>query len=43
MDNCFVRRDGDTETVTILLMKDQYSRAIQAWVLERKDRDLGTS
>ena len=35
-DHCFVRRDDESETVTILLMKDRYSRAIQAWVVERK-------
>ena len=40
MDYCFVRRDDETETVTILLMKARYSRAMQAWVVERKGPDL---
>ena len=34
------RRDDETETVTILLLKDRYSRVIQAWVVERKGLDL---
>ena len=40
MYHCSVRRDDETETVTILLMKGRYSRAIQAWVVERKGPDL---
>ena len=40
MDYCSVQRDDETETVTILLMKDRYSRANQAWVVERKCPDL---
>ena len=40
MDYCFVRRDDETETVTVLLMNDRCSRAIQAWVVERKGPDL---
>ena len=40
MDYCFVRSDDDTDTVTILLMKDRYSRAIQAFVVDRKGPDL---
>ena len=36
MDCCFALRDDETETVTILLMKDWYSRATEAWVVERK-------
>ena len=40
LDYCFVRRDDETETVTILFTKDQYSRSIQAWVVERKGPDL---
>ena len=36
MDCCFVRRDDEIETVTVLLMKDPYS----AWVVERKGPDL---
>ena len=40
MDYSFVRRDDETETVTVLLMEDRYSRAIQAWVVERKGPNL---
>ncbi len=40
MDYCFVRRDDETETLTILIMKDRTSRAIQAWVVERKGADV---
>ena len=40
MDYFLVRRDDETDTVTILLMKDRYSRAIQAWVVERKGPNL---
>ena len=46
MDYCFVRREEETETTqttTILLMKDRYSRAIQAWVVEQKGADLDAS
>ena len=38
MDFCFVRRDD--ETVTVLVMKDRYSRPIQALVVERKGPGL---
>ena len=38
VDYCFVRRDDETETVTILLMKDRYSRANQAWVVDERPR-----
>ena len=40
MDDCCVRRDDETETVTVLLMKDRNSGAIQAWIVERKGPDL---
>ncbi len=39
MDYCFVRREGEDETLTILLMKDQGSRAIRAWVVPHKGAD----
>ena len=35
MDRCFARRDDETETT-----KDRYSRAVEAWVLERRGRVL---
>ena len=38
MDNCFARRDDETETVTILVMKDRYPRAIQACMGRRAKR-----
>ena len=40
MDYCFVRREAEAETSTILIMKDRLSRAIQAWVVERKGADI---
>ena len=42
MDYCFVRGEGETETTTLLLMKDRHSRAIHAWVVERKGADIDT-
>jgi hypothetical protein len=39
-DYCFVRRDDEEETITILLMKDRQSRAIRAWVAPHKGVDL---
>ena len=40
MDYCFIRRDDEIEIVTVLLMRDRYSRAIQVWVVERKGPNL---
>ena len=42
MDYCFVRRENETETVPILVVKDRGSRAIQAWMVERKGADVDT-
>ena len=39
-DYCFVRKDDEEETITILLMKDRQSRAIRAWVVPHKGVDL---
>ena len=38
MNCCYAQRDDETETVT--LMKDRYSRAVQARVVERKYLEL---
>ena len=40
MDYCFVRRDDECDTITILVMKDRKSRALQAWVLESRGLDV---
>ena len=34
VDCCCARRGDETETVTVLLEKDRYSRATQSWVVE---------
>ena len=39
-DYAFVRKDGEPETVTILVMKDRDSRAQRAWVAQCKGTDL---
>ncbi len=36
MDYAFVRRQDETEKVTILLMKDRESRAVRAWTMRNK-------
>jgi hypothetical protein len=36
LDYAFVRREHEEDTLTILVMKDRGSRAIQAWRVERK-------
>jgi hypothetical protein len=36
LDYAFVRRKDETETVTILLMKDRESRAVRAWTMRNK-------
>ena len=33
LDYAFVRRNDETETATILLLKDRDSRAMRAWVM----------
>ena len=33
MDYCFVRRDDETEVITVLVLKERPKRAIQAWVV----------
>ena len=39
MDYCFVRREGETDTLTVLIMKDRQSRAIRTWVMRHKGVD----
>ena len=39
-DYAFVRRDNETETATILIMKDRGSRALRAWVMPNKRADV---
>jgi hypothetical protein len=39
-DYAFVRRDDEEEVATLLVMRDRDSKAIRAWVLERKGADL---
>lgn len=39
LDYCFVRRDGEKERETILILKDRRSRAIRAWVMQHKGAD----
>ena len=36
MDYCFVRRQDETEVITILVLKERPSRAIQAWVVPNR-------
>lgn len=35
-DYCFIRRREETQTETVLIMKDRASRAIRAWLLRHK-------
>jgi hypothetical protein len=39
-DYAFVRRDDEEEVATLLVMRDRDSKAVRAWVLERKGADL---
>ena len=36
LDYAFVRREGETERATVLLLKDRRSRAMRAWVMQHK-------
>ena len=36
MEYCFVRRNAETEVITILVLKERRSRAIQAWVVPNR-------
>ena len=36
MDYAFVRRHDETQTMTILIMKDRESRAVRAWTMRNK-------
>ena len=36
MDYCFLRRQDEEEVITILVLKERQSRAIQAWVVPNK-------
>ena len=36
MDYYFVRRQDETEVITILVLKERQSRAIQAWVVPNR-------
>ena len=38
MDYAFVRREGEADTTTILVVKHRQSRAIRCWVVPRKGR-----
>ena len=40
MDYCFVRRQDETEVITILVLKERQSRAIQAWVVPNRSTFL---
>ena len=40
MDYCFLRRGDETELVTVLVLKERQSRAIQAWVVPNKSTIL---
>lgn len=40
MDNCFVRRSDEGDTVTFLLIKDYVSRAMRDWIVPQKGADL---
>ena len=40
MDYCFLRRDGEAELITILILKERQSRAIQAWVVPNRSTIL---
>jgi hypothetical protein len=39
-DYAYIRRDDEEETVTLLVMRDRDSKALRAWVLERKGIDM---
>jgi len=39
-DYAFIRRDDETDVVTVLIMRDRDSKAIRGWVLERKGADM---
>ncbi len=39
-DYAYVRRDDEENVVTLLVMRDRDSKALRAWVLERKGADL---
>ena len=36
LDYCFVRREGEEQVLTILLLKDRRSRVVRAWVVQSK-------
>jgi hypothetical protein len=36
MDYAFVRRQDETQTMTVLIMKDRESRAVRAWTMRNK-------
>ena len=40
LDYCFIRRENETETLTVLLLKDRRSRAVRAWVMPCKGTEL---
>ena len=40
MDYCFLRRGDETELVTVLVLKERQSRAIQAWVVPHRSTIL---
>ena len=40
LDYAFVRRQGETETMTVLLAKDRDSRAMRAWTMRHKGVSL---
>ena len=40
MDYCFLRRHDEEEVITLLVMKERQSRAIQAWVVPSKSTVL---
>ena len=43
IDYRFIRREEETDVVTVLIIKDRLSRAIQAWVVEQKGVGLDAS
>ncbi len=42
-DYAYIRRDDEDETATLLVMRDRDSKALRAWVLERKGIDLAST
>ena len=38
LDYCYLRRASEEHTVTVLVVKDRWSRAVRAWVMRRKGR-----